>query len=254
LNLQVGTSTFPDLGRIVAIVGCYCGSLSEGEKVLRPLRAFGSPLVDQFGSMSYVALQSMFDPFFPPGRHAYTKANFLTELTDEAIRTFAEYATPPSPYTGGFVEQFEGAVARVGTADTAFAHRQYPYNFSIWANWIEPAESPRNIAWTREFWDAMRPFMASGAYVNYLEEEGDPQTREAFGPNYDRLVALKTKYDPTNFFRMNHNVKPIHVSSAPRLGVDRDATAMGSSWTTSASSSIQGDRRSRSSRDAGTPW
>lgn len=213
LSVQAVTITFPDLGRVVGIGGCYCGSSSEGEKVLRPLRAFGSPVADLFGIMSYVQLQSVFDSFFPPGRHNYTKANFLNGLSDEAIRAFSEYATPPSPYTAGVIEHLHGAVSRVGAAETAFAHRQYPYNFSIWANWTDPADSAKNITWTREFWDAMRPFMASGAYVNYLEEEGDPQARKAYGPNYDRLVALKNTYDPTNFFRMNHNIKPTEASS-----------------------------------------
>ncbi len=85
----------------------------------------------------------------------------------------------------------------MGAVETAFAHRQYPYNFSIWANWTDPADSDKNIAWTRAFWDAMRPFMAPGVYVNYLEDEGDPRARDAYGPNFDRLAALKTKYDPT---------------------------------------------------------
>lgn len=214
LSLQALTITFPDLGRVVGIGGCYCGSLAEGEKVLRPLRSFGSPVADLFGTMSYVQLQSMFDSFFPPGRHAYTKANFLNGLSDDAIRTFAEYATAPSPYTAGAIEHLDGAVSRLGAAETAFPHRQYPYNFSIWANWIDPADSARNIEWTREFWDAMRPSMAAGVYVNYLEDEGDPQAREAYGPNYERLVALKNKYDPTNFFRTNHNVRPIQAGSA----------------------------------------
>jgi FAD/FMN-containing dehydrogenase len=213
LSLQAITMTFPDLGRVVGIGGCYCGPLSEGENVLRPLRAFGSPAADLFGPMSYVQLQSMFDSFFPPGRHTYTMANFLNDLSDEAIGMFANYATAPSPYTAGAIEHLEGAVSRVGVDETAFAHRQFPYNFSIWANWIDPAESAKHVAWTREYWDAMRPFMAPGVYVNYLEDEGDPHSRVAYGPNHDRLVALKNKYDPTNFFRMNHNVRPMQASS-----------------------------------------
>lgn len=208
LSLQALTITFPELGRIVGIGGCYCGSIAEGEKVLEPLRRFGSPLADLFGPMEYVLLQSMFDPLFPPGRHVYTKANFLTGLNDDAIRVFAEFATAPSPYSAGAFEHLEGAVSRVGSADTAFAHRQYPYDFSIWSSWTDPADSEKNVTWTRTFWDAMRPFMAAGAYVNYLEDEADPQARHAYGANHDRLAALKQKYDPTNLFRMNHNVRP----------------------------------------------
>jgi hypothetical protein len=206
-SAQALTFTF-DGAQVVAIGGCYCGSLTEGEKLLKPLRAFGSPVADLFGAMSYVQLQSMFDPFFPPGHHDYTKANFLNGLSDEAIEKFAEYASAPSPYTFGVLEHLHGAVSRVGSTETAFPHRQPPYNFSIWSSWKDPADSAKNIKWTRDFWDAMRPFMIEGVYVNYLEDEGDPHAREAYGPNYDRLVALKNKYDPTNFFRMNHNIKP----------------------------------------------
>ena len=151
----------------------------------------------------------MFDPLFPPGRHYYTKANFLTQLTDEAIEVFAEYATAPSTYSAAAIEHLHGAVRRVDVNETAFPHRQFPYNFSIWSGWSDQAESERNIQWTRDFFDAMRPSMAHAVYVNYLEEEGDPLSREAYGQNYKRLASLKTKYDPTNFFRMNHNIRPL---------------------------------------------
>src|SRR5262249_14872678 len=102
----------------------------------------------------------------------------------------------------------QGAISRVDSDATAFPHRQHPYNFSVWSNWTDPADSETNIAWSRAFFDAMRPAMMPGTYVNYLEEEGDPQAREAYGPNYGRLAALKAKHDPDNFFRMNHNIRP----------------------------------------------
>ncbi len=101
-----------------------------------------------------------------------------------------------------------GAVSRVDPTDTAFAHRRHPFNFLVLSSWSEPSEAERNIAWTRECWDAMRPFMATGAYVNYLEDEADPHARDAYGVNYDRLLTLKNKYDPDNLFRINHNIKP----------------------------------------------
>jgi Berberine and berberine like len=158
--------------------------------------------------MPYTQLQKMLDPFFPPGRYAYTKANFLKELSVGAIDAFAAHAMAPSPYTSGVLEQLGGAFSRVAPTETAFAHRNHPYNFSIWSNWVNAADSEKNIRWSRDFWDAMRPFMAKGAYVNYLEDEADPQAREVYGVNHQALVALKKKYDPTNFFRMNHNIKP----------------------------------------------
>ncbi len=214
LSTQALTFHMPGIGPVVAIGGCYCGSIEEGEKVLRPLRKFESPVADLFAAMPYVQLQSMFDPFFLPGRHDYTKANFIQALSDDAIDAFAEYATAPSPYTFGVLEHLGGKFSRVPAAQTAFPHRQHPFNLSIWASWADPAESEKNIQWTRDFWAAMRPFMTAGVYVNYLEDEGDPQARDAYGVNYDRMVALKNKYDPANLFRMNHNVKPTLTASA----------------------------------------
>ena len=212
LVIQAGSMTMN--GDAVFLVGgCYCGSLGEGEKLLKPLRTFGSPIADMFACISYVEMQSMFDPFFPPGRQTYVKANFIGRLSDKAVDTLAEFAgTSPSVHTfGPWVEHWHGAATRVAVSDTAFPHRQYPYNFSVWSNWVSSSESEENC------WDAMRPFMADGSYVNYLEDEGDPLARAAYGPNYDRLVALKNKYDPTNFFRMNHNIKPSLTAVAEKV-------------------------------------
>jgi len=202
--------TTPEGAAVIGVAGLYSGSPTQGEKELKALRMFGSPIADLFGVIPYVQMQSMFDDFFPPGRDNYWKANFIRGLSDEAIETFVEYAqTTPSVYTSGpWLEHFHGATSRVKSSDTAFAHRQYPYNFSIFSSWVDPAEAARNLKWTRECWDAMRPFMAAGAYVNYLEDEADPLARAAYGANHARLAALKDKYDPTNFFRMNHNIKP----------------------------------------------
>jgi FAD/FMN-containing dehydrogenase len=102
----------------------------------------------------------------------------------------------------------------VGAGETAFPHRGYSWNLIAWSSWADAAETEKNIHWTREFWQAMSPFVVSGSYVNYVSDEGDAFARAAYGPNYDRLVALKNKYDPTNFFHMNHNVKPTRTASA----------------------------------------
>jgi len=112
------------------------------------------------------------------------------------------------------IEHWHGAVRRVGLAETAFPHRQHSWNLIAWSMWVDPDQSEKNIRWTREYWEAVRPFLAPGSYVNYVSDEGDAFARAAYGPNYDRLVELKNKYDPTNFFRMNHNVKPSEVVQA----------------------------------------
>ena len=219
LVTQGGSFRLPDGTPVFGIAACYCGSVNEGEKVLKPLRTFASPLADALGPMSYLQIQSMFEPFFPPGRRVYTKSNFLKKLTDDAIDTAVQFvAQSPSPYTfAPFIEHWNGAATRVPSTDTAFPHRQYEWNFLAWSMWTEPVEDEKNIRWTRECWEGMKPFLIAGAYGNYVTDEGDAIAREAYGCNYDRLVALKNKYDPTNFFRMNHNIKPSKAAVAEQI-------------------------------------
>ena len=214
LVTQGGSFTLPDGVPVFGVAGCYCGQISEGEKVLKPLRTFGPPLADAFAAMSYTQLQGMFEPFFPPGRQVYTKSNFLRHLSDEAIDVLVQYVgKSPSPYTfAPFLEHWHGSATRVPVAATAFPHRQYSWNFLAWSMWLDASDSEKNKQWTRECWEAVRPFLVAGSYGNYVADEGDVIAREAYGSNYDRLVALKNKDDPTNLFRMNHNIKPSDVA------------------------------------------
>ena len=215
--IQGGGFSTPEGVPVFAVAACYCGSSpSEGEKLLQPLRNFGPPIADMISKTTYLQMQSFFEPFFPPGRHTYVKSNFLRALSDEAIATMAKWAgTSPSPTTfAPFVEHWHGAATRVAVTETAFPHRQNSWNFMAWSTWSNPADSDKNIQWTRQIWDAMSPFLIDGSYVNYVSDEGDSFARAAYGPNYDRLVALKNKYDPTNFFRMNHNIKPSQAATA----------------------------------------
>jgi FAD/FMN-containing dehydrogenase len=210
LVIQCGAFSLPDNTPVFAVAACYCGDHSEGENVLKPLRTFGPPMADTIAVMGYLQLQSMFDPFFPPGRLTYVKSNFIRALDGDSIRAIAEFAgRSPSPFSfAPFVEHWHGAATRVGVADTAFPHREHAYNLMFWSNWESPSETEKNVQWTRTSWNALRPFLVEGSYGNYVSDEGDSFAREAYGCNYDRLVALKNKYDPTNFFRMNHNIKP----------------------------------------------
>ena len=210
LVTQGGAFCLPDGTPVFAIAACYCGDLAAGEHVLKPLRSFGSPIADNVAPMSYVQLQSMFDPFFPPGRLTYVKSNFIRDLSDDAIEILASYSgKSPSPYTfGPFIEHWHGAATRVAPTDTAFPHRQYDFNFFAWSNWVNASDSEKNIQWTRECWQAMQPHLIAGAYGNYIADEGATFAREAYGPNYEQLSELKRKYDPTNFFRLNHNIPP----------------------------------------------
>ena len=196
---------------IVAMGGVYAGSLDTGEQALRSLREFGPPAADIFQAMPYSAAQTMADFLWPRGLYNYWKSSFLKALSDSAIDTIlAFFAKVPSPRTVAVIEHNgDGAMSRIGSDETAFGHRNWPYNLLVTSMWTDAAESEANIQWTRELWDAMQPFMADAVYVNYLGEEGEERVRAAYGvAKYERLVGLKNKYDPTNFFRLNQNIKP----------------------------------------------
>jgi hypothetical protein len=218
LVIQAAALNLPDAGPVFAVAACYSGPLQEGEKVLKALRTFGSPIADIIAPISYLQMQSLFDPFFPPGRYTYVKSNFIKTLSDEAMDVLAECSmNRPSPYSfAPGIEHWHGAATRVANTDTAFPHRHHSYNFMLWSNWADAADSEKNIQWTRASWEAMRPFLDPVSYVNYVSDEGDASARASYGPNYDRLVMLKDKFDPTNFFRMNHNIKPQPSSAASK--------------------------------------
>jgi FAD binding domain/Berberine and berberine like len=199
----------PDGIPAVAVIACYCGDGTEGEKVFKPLRAFGSPMVDVIQPMPFPLMQSLLDPGFPHGNHNYWKSTFLREFSDDAINLLVQHANrATSPLSGVVIEYYGGAASRVGASETAFAQRQAQYEVGILAQWVDPGESQRHIEWTRGLADSLRPF-SSGAYLlNFLGEEGEDTIKAAFGPNYDRLMVIKKKYDPSNFFRLNQNIKP----------------------------------------------
>jgi FAD binding domain/Berberine and berberine like len=205
----------PDGMPAVAIATCYCGDPAEGERLLAPLRAFGPPLVDAIQPMPLPQMQTLLDAAVPDGNQNYWKSAFLRELSDEAIDTLVNHANQAtSPLTAILVEQYGGAAGRVGEHDTAFAQRHAQYDLAILGQWVRPEESERHIAWARAFADAMRPY-GSGAYLlNFLGEEGHDTIAAAFGSNYARLVEVKTKYDPTNFFRVNQNIQPATAPGA----------------------------------------
>jgi FAD/FMN-containing dehydrogenase len=197
--------------KAAAIGVCHCGSLRDGEAAVRPIKAFGAPVMDTVGSMTYCEINAMLDAGYPKGARNYWKSHFLPELTDEAIRTMVEcYEKCPSPMSEIYLEHFHGAAARVGVGETAFPLRLPGYNFLVLAQWMDPADDEQCIVWARETYAAMQPFVGLGRYVNYLDDDepGDPAAA-AYGPNYRRLREIKTKYDPENFFHMNQNIRPL---------------------------------------------
>ena len=209
LSTAAACVTGPDGGRVIAIIVGYSGPIDAGEKVIAPLRKFGPPLADTIQPMSYVALQSMLDPGFPPGRLHYWKSNYTSSLSDGFIDVYEQYlASIPSPMSGVLLQQKHGAAIRVDPSATAYAHRSYQYDFVIASTWENPSESAKNIEWTRDFWDAQQPYVDRAVYVNHLEDEGQDRVKAAYGKNYDRLAEIKLKYDPANFFRLNQNIRP----------------------------------------------
>jgi hypothetical protein len=210
LNTVGALLTSPEGLKVVAIAVCYNGPIAQGEEVLKPLREFGPPLVDQIGPMPYLAIQTALDPSFPRGRQYYWRASLIRHIGDSAIDTIIDYfAAVPSPFSLLGFQQMGNAANRVGPNDTAFSHRDALYDFLMLSGWDDASEAECNIQWTRDVSKAMEPSLHGGFYVNGLGEDGEPRVRNAYVPGtYDRLVALKNKYDPTNFFRLNPNIKP----------------------------------------------
>ncbi|WP_354643483.1 FAD-binding oxidoreductase [Kitasatospora camelliae] len=197
-------------GRPVVRVGvCWAGRPDRGRTATAPLRALPGVLADTVQTRPYVLWQQLLDPGWGPGARNYWKAEYLTVLSDAAIDTLADqFARVSSPFSDVHLTFLGGAVARVGAEDTAYTHRTAPYLLSINSRWESGPPEP-HVAWARRFWSGMRPFSAGGASVNFLGQEGSGRVLEAYGlAKYERLTALKDRYDPTNFFRVNQNIPP----------------------------------------------
>jgi FAD/FMN-containing dehydrogenase len=210
LTVFTGLIHAPDGTKLAALVPCHCGPLGDGEAATRPIKQFGSPVMDTVGAMPYCELNAMLDAAYPKGALNYWKSSFLAQLSEAAIdQMIACFAACPTPMGQMLIEHFHGAATRVGVGDTAFPHRAEGYNLVVLSEWMDHATTDRCIAWARDTYAAMGPFVGSGRYVNYLDddEEGDP-VAAAYGQNYPRLRELKTRYDPENFFHMNQNIRP----------------------------------------------
>jgi FAD/FMN-containing dehydrogenase len=196
--------------KLAALVVCHVGSVEQAESDLRPLLEFGSPILSEVGLMPYPAVNMMFDEAYPRGALNYWKSSFVRDLSDDAIaELIGRFAVAPSPMSAMVIERFHGAVCRVGVSDTAVPHRHPGYNLGIFSEWTDPATTDENIAWARETYAAIKPYRAELRYVNYLDEDDVGEAvRAAYGPNYDRLVEVKRRYDPDNVFHLNHNIDP----------------------------------------------
>jgi FAD/FMN-containing dehydrogenase len=199
----------PDGSPLVGVIPCYCGNIADGERVLQPLRKFGSPMVDGIQAMPFPGMQSLLGPSFPDGNHNYWKSTLQRELPDDAIAAIVEHANRLlSPLSLVAVECYGGAAGRVSNEATAFPHRNLPWDILFIAQWTDPEQTNTHREWARSGEEILRPFSQNAHLLSALDVEADDVIKTAFGPNLARLAAIKKKYDPTNFFRVNHNINP----------------------------------------------
>jgi len=208
---------FPEhlhMKKMCGVVWAYAGSLTKGEETFRSIRAFKKAALDLVGPLPQPALQSMFDALYPPGLQWYWRADFVNELRDEAIAQHVRFGSAlPSMHSTMHLYPINGAASRVAKNDTAWNYRN-----STWAQVMvgvdpDPANNDKIIAWTKNYYDALHPYSAGGAYVNFLMgDEGAERVKATYGDNYERLVAIKNKYDPNNLFRVNQNIRPAKQS------------------------------------------
>ena len=193
----------------IAMVACWAGPLEEGERALKPFHDIAPVVAEFVGPMPYPALNSAFDGLVPPGLQHYWKANFVEELTDEAIAAHAVHG-PDVPAVNSTVHIYpiNGAAHRVAPDATAFAYRNANFATVIAGMWPEASENDANIAWVRRYYDATAPYSEEGGYINFMSEDDQGRIRANYQGNYDRLVDVKRRYDPDNLFHLNQNIRP----------------------------------------------
>jgi FAD/FMN-containing dehydrogenase len=193
----------------LAFVGCWAGPIDEGENVLKTLRDVAPVVAEHVGAMPYPALNAAFDGLVPPGLQHYWKANFVKELTDEAIAAHLEHG-PKLPVVNSTVHIYpiDGACHDVASDATAFGHRDANFATVIAGMWPDAADNDANTRWVREYSDAVTPHSEAGGYINFMAEDDQVRVRANYGANYDRLSAVKRTYDPGNLFHLNQNIEP----------------------------------------------
>jgi FAD/FMN-containing dehydrogenase len=195
--------------KLAAMVVFHTGEPADAERDLEPFKAWGSPLVVEVGPMPYPVMNTLLDGAYPKGALNYWLSSFTTGLPDALVDAMVErFASVPSPMTAILLEHFHGAVTRVGPAETAVPHRDEGWNLLLPSEWIDPADTDANIAWTKDSFAALSEHFSGGRWLNYLGDDQDDAISAAYGPNYDRLVEVKRRFDPENVFHLNHNIVP----------------------------------------------
>ena len=194
---------------VCGIVWCHLGTPEQAMTDLDAVRREHPPLFEMVGPMPFMDLQSIFDALLPPGLQWYWKGDFFRELSDDAINQHVEYGSRlPSLLSLMHLYPVDGQVSRVSKNDAAFSYRDVKWSMVIAGIDPDPANAEEITQWTKEYWNALHPYSAGGAYVNFMMEEGSERVRATYRDNFDRLAAIKAKYDPGNLFRVNQNIKP----------------------------------------------
>jgi hypothetical protein len=195
--------------KMCAVVWCSTAAPEKADKATRAMRSVGKPALDHVGPMPFPVLQSLFDPLYPTGLQWYWRADFFKEISDASIAVHLKHAENlPTGHSTMHLYPINGAVRRVGNADTAFSYRDCLLAGVIVGVDPHPKNKEKITNWTKGYFDALHPYSAGGAYINFMMEEGQERVKASFRGNYDRLASIKKKYDPTNFFRVNQNIKP----------------------------------------------
>jgi FAD/FMN-containing dehydrogenase len=200
---------------VLVLATCYSGDIADGERALEPLRKFGKPIADVIGPQPFAAWQTILDPLLTPGMRNYWKSHDFLDVSDGLIDVLVDFAGKlPDAHTEIAFAQLGGAISRRGNGETAYARREAQYLMNVHGRWADAANDNAVVGWARGLFTAAAPFSTGSVYVNFLSTDDEARVRAAYGSNYDRLVALKNRYDPTNLFRVNQNIQPTAFSIA----------------------------------------
>ena len=209
---------FPEnlhLKKMCGIIWCCTEPQAKAQEMFKPIRAFKKPALDFVGPMPQPVLNSMFDAIYPPGLQWYWRADFVNELSDDAIAQHVRFAqTMPTMHSTMHMYPINGAAARVGKTETAWNYRSANWSQVMVGVDPDPANKEKISKWAKDYFNALHPFSAGGAYVNFMMDEGEERVKATYGDNYQRLAEIKAKYDPTNLFRVNQNIKPAGTKRA----------------------------------------
>jgi len=195
--------------KLAAMIVFHTGEPEQAERELAPFKEWGSPLMTHVDPMPYPVMNTLLDGGYPKGALNYWLSSFTSGLPDALIDSVVErFGSVPSPMSAILFEHFHGAVTRVAVTDTAVPHREEGFNLLLPSEWLDPADTEANIRWTKDTFAALSEHFSGARWLNYLGDDQDDAIRSAYGPNYDRLVEVKRRYDPDNVFHLNHNIVP----------------------------------------------